>query len=346
MPINKKKIRREIVINGASVWITANTEQEYADKIIRLAGYHPYTPKTPTFREYADRWYYGVSKPNVREVTAITYLRQLTLHINPIIGDKKLDEIDSYAIQQIFNQLPADAKQDTKNKIKNVLNQIFKMAVEEDLIRRNPMTSTSLRIKGEASSATKPYSLAEMRYFASHLTDISDPTDRTWLILSICLPLRPEEVLGLKWSDLDISARTLTVHNTVTHPDRNRPVFKPYTKTSSSVRTLAISQKLLGYLPEPGNPDAFVIGGDQPLSYTQVRRMRLRIAKQISYDGEIVPRRFRTTVATDISSVTHDLKLVQAMLGHSTPQMTLKHYDKGRNTAVDAIQAIEQCYGF
>ena len=323
MPINKKKIRREIVINGASVWITANTEQEYADKIIRLAGCHPYTSKTPTFREYADRWYYGVSKPNVREVTAITYLRQLTLHINPIIGDKKLDEIDSYAIQQIF-----------------------KMAVEEDLIRRNPMTSTSLRIKGEASSATKPYSLAEMRYFASHLTDISDPTDRTWLVLSICLPLRPEEVLGLKWSDLDISARTLTVHNTVTHPDRNRPVFKPYTKTSSSVRTLAISQKLLGYLPEPGDPDAFVIGGDQPVSYTQVRRMRLRIAKQIGYDGEIVPRRFRTTVATDISSVTHDLKLVQAMLGHSTPQMTLKHYDKGRNTAVDAVQAIEQCYGF
>ena len=26
--------------------------------------------------------------------------------------------------------------------------------------------------------------------------------------------------------------------------------------------------------------------------------------------------------------MTHDLKLVQQMLGHATPQMTLKHYDK------------------
>ena len=34
------------------------------------------------------------------------------------------------------------------------------------------------------------------------------------------------------------------------------------------------------------------------------------------------------------------------MLGHSTPQMTLKHYDKGRSTAADAAQTISKCYGF
>ena len=34
------------------------------------------------------------------------------------------------------------------------------------------------------------------------------------------------------------------------------------------------------------------------------------------------------------------------MLGHSTPQMTLKHYDKGRSTAVDASAAISKAYGF
>ena len=43
--------------------------------------------------------------------------------------------------------------------------------------------------------------------------------------------------------------------------------------------------------------------------------------------------------------MTHDLKLVQQMLGHATPQMTLKHYDKGRSTAIDASQAIGKCYG-
>ena len=66
----------------------------------------------------------------------------------------------------------------------------------------------------------------------------------------------------------------------------------------------------------------------------------------LHFNETITPRRFRTTVATDISAETHDLKLVQRMLGHSTPQMTLKHYDKGRSTATDAAQAISKCYGF
>ena len=38
MSANKKKIRREMTLNGVKVWITADTEQEYADKLLQLAG--------------------------------------------------------------------------------------------------------------------------------------------------------------------------------------------------------------------------------------------------------------------------------------------------------------------
>ncbi len=74
--------------------------------------------------------------------------------------------------------------------------------------------------------------------------------------------------------------------------------------------------------------------------------MRYRIKRETGFDDRITPRRFRTTMVTDISNETHDLKLVQYMPGHSTPQMTLKHYDKGRSTAVDASAAISEVYGF
>ena len=73
--------------------------------------------------------------------------------------------------------------------------------------------------------------------------------------------------------------------------------------------------------------------------------MRKRIQRELAFAEPITPRRFRTTVATDISAATHDLKLVQHMLGHATPQMTLKHYDKGRETAADASEAISRAYG-
>ena len=346
MPCNRKKIRREIRINGEKVWITADTEQEYANKLLRLSGMKQPDQKKHAFREYADRWFYGVSKPNVAEVTANTYRRQLDCHINPILGEMNLEEIDAFAIQQVFNHLSPDARQDTKNKIRIVLNQIFKMAVEEELIRHNPMDSSTLRIKGLAAVETEPYTVEEMRYFASHLNDIQDPYDRAWLALSVCFPLRPEEVLGLQWRDVDEVNGIIRIRNTVTHPDRNQPLFRTYTKTASSRRALSIPKKLYEYLPQRGTDEEFVVGGKEPVSYTKLRHMRKRIAVQIGYNSTITPRRFRTTVATDISAVTHDLKLVQHMLGHATPQMTLKHYDKGRQTAVDGASVIADCYGF
>ena len=119
-----------------------------------------------------------------------------------------------------------------------------------------------------------------------------------------------------------------------------------YTKTATSVRDLTFPKEILAYLPERGQPKEFVIGGEKAISYTQLRGIRKRVNWQTHFSETITPRHFRTTVATDISAMTHDLKLVQKVLGHSTPQMTSKHYDKARSRTVDASEAIGKCYGF
>lgn len=345
MALNTKKIRREVVIDGKKVWVTANTEQEYADKLVSLTRISTACSKQIKFEDFANEWYETFSKPNVAFSTAVNYKRQLDLHINPVIGSMNVASINSTHIQQVFNRMGNDKTLETKKKTKNVMNQIFKMAVEKGIITTNPLDSISLKIKGLPSTETEPYSVDEMRYMAAHLRDISNPTHRAWLALSISLPLRPEEVLGLRWSDIDLAHKELHVRNTVSHPTRSSPYFNSYTKTESSRRDLAISQVLIDLLPKKGKDTEFVIGGEKPISYTGLRHMRMRIAKEIGFRGVITPRRFRTTVATDISAMTHDLKLVQKMLGHATPQMTLKHYDKGRSLAADASDAIQECYG-
>ncbi len=346
MPINRKKIRREVMVNGAKAWITADTEQEYANKLLRLAGVaHPVTGEKHRFRDYAEKWFEIFCKPNVSHVTALTYRRQLDNHIYPVLEGRFIEDITPFDVQQVFNQMRNDTTQETKNKVKIVLNQIFKMAIDDSLTARNPLQSPSVKIKGTAPKATKPYSVAQMRFLARHLDDIAHPMDRIWLALSISLPLRAEEVLGLRWADIDLENHMIQVRNTVTHPTRNEPEFKPYTKTASSVRDLIFPPEILRYLRDGGDPDAFVIGGKHPVSYTQLRAIRRRVRAETGFDDAITPRRFRTTVATDISAMTHDLKLVQQMLGHATPQMTLKHYDKGRSNAVDASDAIGKCYG-
>lgn len=340
-------IRRHVRINGTTVWITAKTEQEYMEKVVRLSGGNviPVSKPKHPFGEYALTWLNVFSRPNVERVTSVSYEQQLKNYILPVLGEMNLEDITPADVQKIFNNMGKHMKQESKNKVKIVLNQIFKMAMNDDIIAKNPLEAPSIRIKGEKSTPTVPYSVNEMRYMAEHLIDIQSGMDRAWLAISISLPLRPEEVLGLTWADVDEVNGVFHIRNTVTHPARNEPEFKTYTKTAASIRDLAVSEELLSCLPVRGKPNEFVIGGKTPLTYMQVRRMRERIQRDIQFDGSITPRRFRTTVATDISAQTHDLKLVQKMLGHSSPQMTLKHYDKGRSTTVDATDAITSCYG-
>ena len=72
-----------------------------------------------------------------------------------------------------------------------------------------------------------------------------------------------------------------------------------------------------------------MLGGAEPLSYTQVRRMCQRIQRQTGFEEAITPRRFRTTVLTDLYDSTKDIKQAQTAAGHTTAAMTLKHYIKG-----------------
>ena len=45
-----------------------------------------------------------------------------------------LEDITSTDVQRIFNNMGDSAKQESKNKVKTVLNQIFKIALDDNLI--------------------------------------------------------------------------------------------------------------------------------------------------------------------------------------------------------------------
>lgn len=170
-----------------------------------------------------------------------------------------------------------------------------------------------------------------------------DETDRAYLALQALHPLRLEEVLGLRWEDVDREHMRLHICRAVTHPTRNMPEVK-MPKTKASIRTIGLSRIALEFLGE-GKPDEFVIGGEKPFSYTQVRRMCERIRRDTGFQDRITPIRFRTTVLTDIYDQTKDIKQAQAAAGHTTAAMTLKYYVKGRSGTHEATSAVERAYG-
>ena len=329
------KINRTVVINGVKRWIHANTEQEYADKLIKLYSGET-TSAAHDFRSYALNWFDVYSKPAVATVTANTYERQLTKYLIPHFDGIPVENICVDDIQRLFNSM--NCTKATKDKVKMVLNMILNAAVEDGLLAKNPMKSSRLKITGKASKTTDVYSVEEMQYIVDHIHDLQSPVDRAYIALQALHPLRLEEVLGLKWEDIDTENMVIHVRRAVTHPDRNQPEIKE-TKTEGSVRDIALSSVALGYL-SPGNPSDFIIGGCKAFSCMRVRRMCSRIEKDMRFDGKITPIRFRTTVLTDIYDKTKDIKLTKEAAGHRTENMTLKYYVKGRDNGSATTAAV------
>ena len=341
----KNKIKRRVTIDGELVWITAETEQEYSEKLLAAANmrFNKVVPESSKhlFREYAQSWFETYSKPNVDQVTAVTYERQLRLHLNPVLGDMYVENIKPLNVQEVFNRI--QGAKETKYKAKTVLNMILEQALEDDIIVKNPLSSRSIRISGRSAKPTAPYSIEQMQHIVSNLSAVKRPDDRAFIALMSLHPLRLEECLGLKYADIDRSEHMIHIVRSVTHPTRNQPHIKQ-TKTELSRRDIELAAGILNHLPE-GRDDDFLLGGDAPLSYTQLRRMLNRIRKDIGFEETIVPQRFRTTVLTDIYDTTKDIKKTQAAAGHTTAAMTLKHYVKGRNPNLNTAEPVSARYG-
>jgi len=343
--MSKAKIDRRVRINNREMRIRANSEEEYVQKVFAamggVAGQTQEKQCKHLFREYAAYWFTTFSKATTAQATAITYERQLTRYLYPAFEGICIEDITTADAQRLFNGMTGTKA--TKKKCKTVLNMIFELAIEENLIQKNPLKSRSFKITGEASKPTEPYTVEEMRFLVTSIDKIKNPMDRAYLALQALHPLRPEEALGLRWKDVDFAAMKLRVNHSVTHPDRNQPVFKE-TKTEGSNRILDLVPQIVKYL-EPGAPDTFIVGGENPLSYTKLRRMCERIKRDTGFSGNITPQRFRTTVLTDLYDATKDVKQVQNAAGHTTAAMTFKHYVKGRAEKQNTAAPVASTYG-
>lgn len=346
----KNRIKRQVLINGNLQWITGATEQDYANNLMKAMGIKDYVPRVQTkhdFCEYAWEFYEVVKKPNIDTVTQKTYERQLKLYICPTLQGKYVEDLEAEDIMRVFNAADKPGKKaakSTKDKIRTVLNPILKRAVEKGLLPKNPMDSSCVRIKGEPSTPTEPYSVEQMVELANNISKVKNPFDRNYLALHALHPFRPEEVLGLRCRDIDLDSNEIHICATVVHPDRNQPEFKEKTKTDKSRRTLALVEEIKSFLTL-GNPNDFVVGGGTPLSYQKVVGMCKRIRKDIGFEDKITPQRFRTTVLTDIYEQDKDLKEVQAAAGWTTVAMGMKYYIKGRGTPDRAAKAVANAYG-
>lgn len=345
------KIQRRVMIGGVVHNVRANTEQDYADKI----GYLTLTANSKkeqeyknltrvNFGKYAKRWY-ALYCQNLAEATQRAYSRNLTRFIYPVLERYYIDEITPEAVQEAINAM-GDKAQATKQKMLMILKQILDAAVEDKIIESNPAKSKRIKKAGKKSTPRKPYTVEQMQYITANLHKIKNTRDKAYIALIALHPLRPEEVLGLKWEDINFTNNTITIKRAVTHPDRNRPIIKE-PKTEESGRAIGLTQKAREVLQEYKsncNTNGFIFGDDIPFSYSVTRKLCDRVKKDLCFSESITPARFRPTVISDIYSKTGDIKLVQEAAGHANVDTTLKHYISTRKDTSRSAEAIDALY--
>ena len=333
-------------------WASGTSKQDLLISVAKLLcesgqlGEKPVAKEKHLFREYAQHWFEVFKKPTLRPLTAQNYLQQLNRHLCPAFGEMFIEDITPEAVQGFFNARKHLA-QETQQKQMNILRMILDMAVEDGLIRLNPVKSKKVRLTSNTKTEREPLTREEMLNILRKIPQIEKVEERCFIAIQALHAMRPCEVLGLKWEDIDLNKGVIHIRRNVVHPKRNRPVVGD-TKTKLSKRVLTISQIALPYIQEAerraGGRSDFVFGGREPLSYTQHRQMMNRISNQMNIKG-ITGYTFRHTVITDIYETTHDANIASAVAGHSKTSITMNRYSHTRQDAIrKGIDALDKTY--
>ena len=168
------------------------------------------TPSRPmTFAEYVDRWSADQERRGRRNVKRER--NQLELHVIPVLGDARLEDIRPADIVDLCWDLYESgykASTITKN-LKGMISSVFSHAVFEELCDFNPCASIPRnKLPKVGSNPWPPYKRHEVERL---LSDPRIQPDRRMLYaLAFFLMERCGEVCGIRFSDWDRSLKPLT----------------------------------------------------------------------------------------------------------------------------------------
>ena len=283
-------------------------------------------------------WYELYAKPNIRVSTAEYYRRSIKLHVNPRIGDIKLNKLTGRDLQKLYQDLRESGRLREVQKEKSpglsastvrgihlMLHNALDRAVKEHLIQRNPTTDC---IAPKLEKKEMKFLPAED--MKAYLAEAQRRNVLPMFYLELVSGLRKGELVALLWSDLDIENQTISVSKQATR-DENGNIVITRPKTETFVRLVSIPQKAVEllqreHLKHPDNPYMFPSTRTGEMYYPDsIVTLHKRILKsaELSYNPF---HSLRHTFATAALQNGVDVKTVSSMLGHYDAGFTLRTY--------------------
>lgn len=329
------------------VFVYGHTSAETRDKLHALAGSAqrniPAHDGAWTVAGYLDYWLASVVPAKTRPRTRELYESTIRLHIVPLLGTRKLARLSVAEVQDAVNtMLRAGQSPRTVHLFRTVLSSALSRAMREELVSRN--VARLIELPKYERKAIRPWTAEEATRF------LEAARRHEWELgyqLLVLYGMRRGEVLGLRWSDIDLTTSTFRVEQQIQRIDgalRAGPI-----KTSAGRRTLpllpAIREILARHAALAGvdlsNAAAL---GDQlvltsrtghPVEPGNFART-FQILTQRAGVPRITVHHTRHTAATLLKSLGVPARDAQLILGHSSVTTTQQLYQHGD---VDAQRA-------
>lgn len=287
--------------------------------------------KIQTVRRYGEKVFMPAKSVTMSENSRASFQSALNTWIYPAIGNKRLPDVSPADLSALLLEIQAAGKSHaTAVKVYTVLHTLFKMAYLADEIPRNPMDKVSRPVprKDEIrETEAQALTVEELRAVLEALE--AEPLKWQALVhVLIDTGCRRGECCGLKWEDVDLEGRVLTIRRNLCYtPQKGVYVDTP---KSGKVREVDIGPETAALLASlRGQSEGSYVftreDGVEPMHPQSPTRYLKKLSAKCGVP-DLHPHKLRHTFASVAITAGADVASVSEALGHSDKAVTLRMY--------------------
>ena len=282
-----------------------------------------------TLREYISFWQETYDKHQSRPTTYAAHNYVFKNHILPGLGDTQISELTSEMVGEFLEERKRFGNhrrsgfglgEETMRHIHRLLQQCLNQAIRDGLLTENPAKAFRYR----KSTTVKANIMTPLE-----MEDYLDAAERLgylpMFMLALTAGLRQGELIALKWSDLNMKKRTLTI------AEKRAVERRELVEYGSQTRSIRLTPEVVDLLimehsKHPSSPLMFMHPATlKPYSPQMVRRMHKEIIIEAGLD-HIRFTDLRHTCAIASLRNGMEAKELAQMLGHARTSMTRQNY--------------------
>lgn len=329
--------------NGKRKYVRGKTKEELREKMHLLKqelclGID--VGNETTVREYTNHWFRTTRTQGLSDRSAFKMERLLENYIYPVIGPMKIRDVKPAHIRTIVSNI-SQRSRGTQACVIRLLRDSFNLAVEDNIITRSPV-SPGLKAHGDTPEEVEALTPEQEKA----LLEAAKGTMAYTAVLTILYTgLRRGEFTALMWSDIDYDAHVIHVRRHVIPQRDGSPIIASGAKTEAGVRDVPLPDILAAHLRErqKSTRSVYVFPNSKGQLYSPSAFSSLwkTLDKRAGFHTH--PHQLRHTYATKLFEMGLDIKQIQYVMGHSSPNITLDTYTHFREDLRKASTVQQVC---